>query len=181
MTDERGGTRAVFLDRDGTLIDDVGYLADPNGVRLVPGAAAALAELRALGYGLAVVSNQSGIGRRLISRSAALAVHQRFVDELERVGIRLDDIRYCSHTPSEGCACRKPLPGLILDAARELGADLAASFVVGDKPVDVEAGSRAGCATVLLASETPDGCEPDYLARDWGDVVDWILSSDGRA
>jgi histidinol-phosphate phosphatase family protein len=170
----------VFLDRDGTLIDHVGYLGDPEQVRLVPGTADALAALQRRGFRLAVVSNQSGVGRGLISGAEAAAVHARFVDELEHAGIRLDDVRYCPHAPDDGCACRKPLPGLIFDAAQMLGVDLAASFVVGDKAVDIEAGTRAGCATVLLASGTPDACEPDCVARDWDEVLDWIVTS-GRA
>jgi len=147
----RNGLRpAVFLDRDGTLIEDVGYPRDPEAVRLLDGAPEALAALRRAGFALVVVSNQSGIGRGLVSREEADAVHARFVRELRARGVELDDVRYCPHAPEEACACRKPAAGLLLDSARELGLDLERSFMVGDKPADVEAGRTAGCRTVLF-------------------------------
>jgi D-glycero-D-manno-heptose 1,7-bisphosphate phosphatase len=172
-----GARRAVFLDRDGTLIEDVGYPDDPDGVRLVPGAADALAALRRGGFALVVVSNQSGIGRGLVTPEQAESVHERFVAELAAHGVELDDARYCPHAPDESCPCRKPSPGLLRDAASELGVDLAGSFMVGDKPSDVEAGRRAGCRTVLLAP-APGG-EADFVAADWSEAVAYVL--DGRS
>jgi len=163
--------RAVFVDRDGTVIEDPGYLSDPAGVRLVPGAADALRELGERGFRLVVVSNQSGIARRLISEEQATAVHERFVAELARRGVRLDDVRYCPHGPDAGCACRKPLPGLLVDAADELGVDLERSFMVGDKPSDVEAGRRAGCTTILLAPDRDRAAASDHVAGDWTEVL----------
>src|SRR4051794_18720284 len=136
---------AMFLDRDGTLIDDAGYIADPSRVRLLPGAAASLRALRAEGFRLVLVSNQSGIGRGLISHEQAEAVHRRFVEEFERRGVRLDAVRYCPHSPDDGCPCRKPAPGLLLDAARDLEIELGRSFMVGNTAADVEAGRSAGC------------------------------------
>jgi D-glycero-D-manno-heptose 1,7-bisphosphate phosphatase len=177
---------AVFFDRDGTLIDDVGYPRDPAGVRLVDGAAEALAALRQAGFRLVVVSNQSGIGRGLVTEDEARSVHERFVSEFERHGVRLDDVRYCPHAPEAGCDCRKPAPGLLLAAADDLGLDLDASFMVGDKSSDVEAGHRAGCRTILLA---PDGraadrgpsTGADHVAHGWADVVGFVLGSRVRA
>jgi D-glycero-D-manno-heptose 1,7-bisphosphate phosphatase len=163
--------RAVFVDRDGTVIEDPGYLSDPESVRLVPGAADALRELGDRGFRLVVVSNQSGIARRLISEEQAAAVHERFVAELARRGVRLDGVRYCPHAPDAGCACRKPLPGLLVEAAEELGVDLARSFMVGDKQSDVEAGRRAGCRTILLAPDGDGVAVSDHVARDWSDVA----------
>ena len=159
------GDRAVFLDRDGTLIDDVGYISDPEDVRLVPGAADALRALRDAGFRLVVVSNQSGLGRGLITQERADAVHQRLVQELERAGAQIDAAYYCPHTPEEGCDCRKPLPGLLLDAARELGLDLERSFMVGNSDVDVAAGEAAGARAILLADST-----------DWPEAVRRIQS-----
>ena len=144
------GRAAVFLDRDGTLIDDVGYLSDPEDVRLVPGAADALRALRGDGLALVVVSNQSGIGRGLTTQEEADAVHRRFLEELERTDAGIDAAYYCPHTPEDGCLCRKPLPGLILDAARELELDLERSTMVGNSDVDVAAGEAAGTRTILL-------------------------------
>jgi D-glycero-D-manno-heptose 1,7-bisphosphate phosphatase len=143
---------AVLLDRDGTLIEDAGYPRDPGLVRLVPGAAEAMREFGRLGLVLVVVSNQSGVGRGLISPAEAAAVARRFEDCLLDRGVRLDASYYCFHAPWEGCPCRKPAPGLLLLAAAEHGIDLGRSFLVGDKAGDAEAGRRAGCSTLRFAS-----------------------------
>lgn len=145
--------RAVFLDRDGTLIEDLDYAREPERVRLLAGVAQALSQLRASGFQLVVVSNQSGIGRGIISEREARAVHERFVALLTDEGIELDAVKYCPHAPEEGCACRKPAPGMLTDAASELGLDLRESFMVGDKDSDVEAGRRAGCRSILFAGD----------------------------
>jgi D-glycero-D-manno-heptose 1,7-bisphosphate phosphatase len=181
-----GGEAAIFFDRDGTLIEDVGYPRDPARVRLLDGAAEALAQLGRAGFRLVVVSNQSGIGRGLITAEEARTVHERFVAELEHRGVHLDGARYCPHAPDAGCECRKPAPGLLLAAADELGLDLEASFMIGDKAADVEAGRRAGCRTILLAPDgsasdggSPDGA--DHLARSWTDALGFVLGSGTRA
>jgi D-glycero-D-manno-heptose 1,7-bisphosphate phosphatase len=162
----RNGLRpAVFLDRDGTLIEDVGYPRDPEAVRLLEGAPEALAALRRAGFALVVVSNQSGIGRGLVSREEADAVHARFVRELRAHGVELDDVRYCPHAPEDACACRKPAAGLLLDSARELGLDLDRSFMVGDKPADVEAGRTAGCRTLRFGGS-------------WDEAVAYLLGAE---
>jgi D-glycero-D-manno-heptose 1,7-bisphosphate phosphatase len=163
----------AFLDRDGTLIEDVGYIADPEEVVFLDGAIEALRTLRELGLALVVVSNQSGIARGLISEQEAGAVHRRFLALLEKEGIGLDAVRYCRHGPDANCSCRKPLPGLLLDAARDLGLDLGHSVMVGDKPDDVEAGRRAGCRTVQLGGD--DGA--DFSAPDWPAAVEFIRRS----
>jgi D-glycero-D-manno-heptose 1,7-bisphosphate phosphatase len=169
--------RAIFADRDGTVIEDVGYISDPDLVRLLPGAAAGLAAVRDLGFRLVVVSNQSGVARKLITDEQARAVHVRFVSELERNGVRLDAVRYCPHGPDDDCPCRKPLPGLLVDAAEDLGLDLTRSFMVGDKPSDIEAGRRAGCTTVLLAAENGRESAADHVVRDWAAVVRLVRSA----
>lgn len=153
--------RAVFLDRDGTILEDVGYLSEPAGVRFLPGAIAALRTLSQRGFLLVLVSNQSGIGRGLITAAEADAVHRRLVAELDREGVFLDDARYCPHAPSEGCACRKPQPGLILASAKDLAIDLGGSFLVGNSAADVGAGEAAGVRTILLGTD----------ASDWAEVV----------
>jgi len=176
------GEPAVFFDRDGTLIDDVGYPRDPAHVRLVDGAVEALMRLRRAGFRLVVVSNQSGVGRSLVTEDEARRVHERFTAEFGRRGVYLDDVRYCPHAPDAGCDCRKPAPGLVLAAAADLGIDLAASFMIGDKASDVEAGRRAGCSTVLLAphGRATDGGPvdgADHVARDWPEVLGFVLGS----
>jgi histidinol-phosphate phosphatase family protein len=168
---------AVFLDRDGTLIHDVGYPNDPESVRLLDGAAKALATLRQRGFRLVVVSNQSGIARGLVTPMQAAAVHERFVEELSRYGAAVDDARYCPHGPDDGCSCRKPEAGLLLSAADELGLDPESSFSIGDKESDVEAGRRLGCRTILLARGQDVETQADCVAADWPEAIAFILST----
>jgi D-glycero-D-manno-heptose 1,7-bisphosphate phosphatase len=163
-------TRAVFCDRDGTLIRDADYPSAPEQVELLPDAAAALAALKGRGFRLVVISNQSGVGRGLISRQAFEAVHGRFVELLGAEGVTLDGAYYCLHAPAEGCGCRKPKPGLVMRAARELGIDAALSYMVGDKPSDIAAGRSAGLKTVFFgagAVTTDDGVVPDAAIASW--------------
>lgn len=163
-----GGRPALFLDRDGTIIVDVGYPRDPARVELLPGAAAALAAL-APHAALVIVSNQSGLARGRITPAEAAAVHARVVALLAAAGVTLAGAHYCPHGPDDGCRCRKPAPGLLVDAAAALGLDLAASIVIGDKPSDVGAGHAAGCRAGLLfaAADAP------AAARAAADVVGW--------
>lgn len=141
--------RAVFLDRDGTIIEDKGYLSDPGGVVILPGAAAGLKRLQDADFLLVVISNQSAVGRGMCGPADVEAVNRRMTDLLSAEGIAIADIRYCPHTPDADCGCRKPRPGLILEAASAIGADLAASAMVGDKDSDVRAGEAAGCGLNL--------------------------------
>jgi D-glycero-D-manno-heptose 1,7-bisphosphate phosphatase len=138
--------RAAFLDRDGTLIEDRGYLADPVGVRLLPGAAESVATLADAGYEVVVVTNQSGVARGLFDETTLAAVNRRVADLLAAANprARIAAFYCCPHLT--GCDCRKPSPGLFLRAARERGLDLARSLAVGDSPRDVAAARAAGCA-----------------------------------
>jgi D-glycero-D-manno-heptose 1,7-bisphosphate phosphatase len=174
--------RAVCLDRDGTVVYDADYPRDPNQVRLMPGAAAALFALRRHGFLLVFISNQSGIGRGLVRLEEAEQVHRQVLADLAEQGVQLDGAYYCPHAPEEGCACRKPSPWMLTRAAHELGFDLAKSFMVGDKSSDIEAGRRAGCRTILLRSVTGDeGCSPvpDVVAANWPETLAWILNKAG--
>ena len=136
----------LFLDRDGTLMHDVGYPKDPADVRLIDGAADAVRELVTLGFVPAVVSNQSGLARGLITRDEAQAVHARFVELFEAAsGVRLP-CWYCPHGADDGCDCRKPKPGLLRIAASELGMVGKPGIMIGDKLSDVEAAQAAGYA-----------------------------------
>ncbi len=141
-------TRALFLDRDGTLIVDVGYPRDPALVEPLPGAIAALRALQS-SWTLVIISNQSGLARGLVTEAEAKAVHARVVEVFAESGVTFAGAYYCPHAPDVGCRCRKPAPGLLLDAAAELGIDLAASVMIGDKPSDLEAGRAAGVAQVI--------------------------------
>lgn len=148
-----GGARGVvFFDRDGTLIEDEHYLADPARVRLVPGAAAAVRAVRAVGLAAVVVTNQSGIGRRLFGHAEYEAVRARLDELLAAEGARLDATYYCPHAPEAACNCRKPAPGLFQRAADELGLDLARSGGVGDRERDVTPVVALGGVGVLVPS-----------------------------
>jgi D-glycero-D-manno-heptose 1,7-bisphosphate phosphatase len=173
---------AVFLDRDGTLIEDVGYLRDATQVRLLPGAANALCRLHAGGFLLVVVSNQSGLSRGLITPTQARAVADRVEECLQHEGVELDASYCCPHKPEDGCSCRKPGAGLLRGAVSEWGIDLGCSFFVGDKPSDIEAGRRAGCRTVLLdiGAETAPETNANFVANDWCAAADWVLSKVGE-
>ena len=160
--------RAIFLDRDGTITVDTGYPSNPDEVELLPGAANALRTLRDRGWALVLVSNQSGVGRGLITTQQARAVHERLMVELSTWGVELDGAYYCPHVPDDACECRKPRPGLLLQAAAELRLDLSDSVMVGDRRSDVEAGREAGCTTVLLGSSDGD---PDLRAADWEELL----------
>jgi D-glycero-D-manno-heptose 1,7-bisphosphate phosphatase len=143
--------RAVFVDRDGTVIHDLHYPNDAEKVRLLPGVGEALTALKRAGFLLVLVSTQSGVGRGLIDEEAVRLVHDRMLDLLEPYGVVFDDSRYCLHSPWDDCSCRKPSPLMLERAARRLNIETRASFMVGDKPEDVEAGARAGCRTILIS------------------------------
>lgn len=157
---------AVFLDKDGTLVRDVPFNDDPDKVELMPGVGAGLRECASAGYRLFIVTNQSGIARGLMTERGLRATMARLVALLAAEGVHLDGSYICKHYPESvvprlraGCGCRKPMPGLVLRAAREHAIDLGRSWLVGDILDDIEAGNRAGCRTVLV----PNG-ETEWLA-----------------
>ena len=168
---------AVFLDRDGTIIEDRHYLADPAGVCVLPGVIAALRAFRARGLLLVVVSNQSGVARGLITSDQHASVDARVRSLLESQGVPLDAAYYCTHRPDADCACRKPRPGMIVQAAHDLGIDCARSLMVGDKPSDVVAGRAAGCTTAQLGSAGDPSSVPDHLAADWTSLIGSLETS----
>ncbi|HEU4732619.1 MAG TPA: HAD family hydrolase [Kofleriaceae bacterium] len=164
--------RALFIDRDGTLIVDVGYPREPARVEPLPGALDALRGLAA-SFALVIVSNQSGIARGLITPAEARAVHERTIELFAHAGVGFAGAYYCPHAPDAGCPCRKPQPGLLLDAARELELDLARSSLVGDRASDVAAGRAAGCCHVIrLGPAAGDAHEP--RCEDWAEVVRFL-------
>ena len=171
--------KVVFLDRDGTVMVDRGYLSDPAGVAFEPGAIEALRRLHNAGFGLIFVSNQSGIGRGLMTAEQSGAVHRRVLECLAAEGVPITGSYICPHAPWDGCPCRKPSPVLLRQAAADHGIDFAQSFMVGDKKTDVDLGHVTGCQTVLYATQaTKDnaGATPDYQANSWQDIADWILN-----
>jgi D,D-heptose 1,7-bisphosphate phosphatase len=149
--------KAIFLDKDGTLVDDLPYNVEPGRITLCSGAGAALRLLARLDYRLFVVTNQAGIAFGRFDESAMETVQDRMQELLQREQVMLDGFYYCPHHPEGSvaayacdCHCRKPMPGLLLQAAREHGIDLRSSWMIGDILHDVEAGNRAGCRTVLI-------------------------------
>lgn len=185
---------AVFLDRDGTINEEVGYIRDLADMRLIPGAAAAIRRLNEAEIPVVLVTNQSGPARGYYDEGWVKTLHDRLVELLLDEGAYLDDLRYCPHLPpDEGgvvpefarvCECRKPGPAMVRQAAELHGIDLRRSYVVGDKATDVETGHKAGARTVLL--ETGYGADvlagryqwqvrPDHVARDLATAVDWIF------
>lgn len=169
--------RAALLDRDGTVIADCGYLADPGGVEILPGAAEGLARMRSFGLGLAILTNQSGIGRGYFDEAQLRAVHLRMEQLLQAQGVRLDGIYYCPCHPDRRCSCRKPGPGLVHAARAELGFDPSRSFVIGDKGSDIGMGRAVSARTFLVRSgETADAADaegeaPDYVVEDLVDAA----------
>lgn len=159
--------RAVLFDRDGTLVVDVPYNGDPAAVRPVPGAAEALARLRAAGVATAVVSNQSGVARGLLTPAQVDAVHARLADLVGPLG----PVLVCPHGPDEGCTCRKPAPGLVLAAAARLGVAPHECAVVGDIGSDVEAALRAGARPVLVPTPVTRAEEVHAAPEVAGDLL----------
>ncbi len=141
--------KVILLDRDGVVIRDRGYLGDPGGVELIPGAAAALRRAHEAGWYLCGLSNQSGLGRGLFTLGDLAAVMQRMEDLLAADGAVFDAFHYCPHAPGEGCECRKPQPGLVREAGLLEGLDHR-SWMVGDKLSDVETGLRLGIGAILV-------------------------------
>jgi len=142
--------RFVVLDRDGTIIEEREYLSQPEQVSLIPGAGAALRALRQMGFGLVVITNQSGIGRGFFDQAQLERIHQRLEQLLEGEGVRLDGFYVCPHVPDDDCDCRKPRLGLMEKAAKDLGFNPQNSIVIGDKACDIDMGRMAGALTFLV-------------------------------
>ncbi|MDD3088915.1 MAG: D-glycero-beta-D-manno-heptose 1,7-bisphosphate 7-phosphatase [Candidatus Omnitrophica bacterium] len=190
------GHAAVFLDRDGTINEEVGYLDRIDRLRLLPGAAEGFRLLNASGFKVVVVTNQSGVARGLFTEAFVVEVHRTLAELLGRQGARIDRFEYCPHHPTEGagryrraCPCRKPEPGMLLKAAAALAIDLDRSYVVGDTPRDLEAARRAGARGILVrtgygtehlkaasAAETTAA----HVADDLLAAVHWILTEADR-
>jgi D-glycero-D-manno-heptose 1,7-bisphosphate phosphatase len=188
--------RAVFLDRDGVLIEERGLLVRPDQIRVLENAPAALARLREAGFLLVVATNQAVVARGLATESDVDRIHAEMSRLLQRGGApALDAIYFCPHHPHADlpayrvvCDCRKPRPGMLLEAAREHDILLDSSFMIGDRLSDVVAGARAGCRTVLLNTPGPElppivtaepldeSVEPDHACAELGAAVEWILT-----
>lgn len=183
--------RAVFLDRDGTINQEVGYLSDVNELRLIAGAPTAIAKLNKEAFKVVVVTNQAGVARGYFSEDRVQRIHSVMRERLGHEQANVDAFYYCPHHPTEGigaykveCHCRKPKPGMLVAAARELQIDLKHSFVVGDMLSDLAAGYAVGCRQVLVLTGygyesqralAGSPCQPDFIALDILEACRWIL------
>lgn len=178
---------AVFLDRDGVInVDSADYIRSLNDFHFIPGSLDAIARLTRGGMSIIVITNQSGINRRIFALAELEAIHRSLHQAVGDQGGRITDIFYCPHRPDEGCECRKPKPGLILAAQDRYGIDLSRSVMVGDSVKDILAGQAAGCGRTVLvktgngvsAMKTfeSSGRSPDHVAADLNHAVQWILS-----
>jgi D-glycero-D-manno-heptose 1,7-bisphosphate phosphatase len=188
---------AVFIDRDGTLTEEVGYVNHPSRLRILPRSGAAVRRLNAAGIAVVVVTNQAGIARGYFSPELLAAVHDAMVAQLKDEGAHLDGVYVCPHHPTEGeppyrsiCDCRKPKPGLLLRAAADLGLDLGCSTLVGDKGSDLVAARAVGARSVLVLTGYGLGeweyrrsvlpVQPDHVADDLLGAADWVIEGLAR-
>lgn len=172
--------RAIFIDRDGTISEEVGYINHLSRFRLFPYSAAALNQLHKNGYLAIVITNQAGVARGYFSEAMVQEIHQQMKKELETSGARLDAIYYCAHHPSVGeppyqldCDCRKPKPGLLLRAAQDNNIDLANSWMVGDRYSDIELAANAGVKSALVLSGYGRG-EWEHQRESWSRQPDLV-------
>ena len=189
--------RAVFLDRDNTIIANDGYLGDPTGVKLLPGAAAAIASLRRLGFRIIVVSNQSGVARGMFDEAAVESVNQEMIRQLkEQAGAHVDASYYCPYHPDATVPeykldheWRKPKPGMLKAAREDFNLDLAQCWMIGDQPRDVAAGASAGCRTILLSdpekqmegNDNVPAITPNFIVRSLADAARIIVREGNSA
>ena len=176
---------AVFLDRDGTISEEVGYLNHVSRFRMFPFAAPAIRRLNEAGYPVVVVSNQSGVSRGYFPESFLQTITELMTAQLAAAGARVDAVYYCPHTAAEGCECRKPKTGMLDRAAREHALDLGRSYVVGDKYVDIDLAHNVRAQGILVRTGYGEGelqwnsaewpAPPDFIAEDLSQAADWIL------
>ncbi len=181
---------AVFLDRDGTIIEDSGYVDNPDKVKLIPRAAEAIRKLNKAGYLIVIASNQSGVARGLFDEATLSAVHHRMEELLHKEGATIDGAYYCPFLAGGEAVVekyrresdlRKPRPGLLLQAGQEMHIDMRASWMIGDAPRDVEAGKAAGCRTVLIdprEQHTDDKSQPTHRADNLLQAADFVLEAE---
>ncbi|MBI4678714.1 MAG: HAD family hydrolase [Elusimicrobia bacterium] len=184
MSFRRPCRRAVFLDRDGVLVEDTDYVHRVRALRVLPGAAEAVRRLNKAGLKVVVVSNQSGVGRGFFSLRTLQRINRALKERLDRGGARLDALYYCPHPPAgkggKGCACRKPRTALIERAAKRFGIELGGCYMVGDSTTDLVTARNAGCVGILVRTGKGgrDGrfkAKPHVVCRDLLEAVEWIL------
>jgi D-glycero-D-manno-heptose 1,7-bisphosphate phosphatase len=185
MPDRMALRPAVFLDRDGTIAEEVGYLNHASRFRMFPFAGVAIRRLNEAGLQAIVITNQSGVGRGYFPESLVHEVHEQMTQQLSVSGARVDAIYYCPHTSAEGCDCRKPHTGMLERSAKEHALDLKRSFVVGDRHGDVVLAHNVGARSILVRTGYGEGelawhakqwsRQPHFVAATLAEAVDWIL------
>ena len=172
--------RAVFLDRDGTISEDVNYCSSVEDFHILPTVPEAIRLLNDVGFKVVLITNQSGISRGYFTEAILAEIHAEMESELAKYGAFIDAIYYCPHHPDDGCGCRKPKPGLLTKAAEELGIDLKFSYMIGDMQKDIDVGKAVGCKTVLITTG-PDGGDgvtnADYTAGSLSQAAQWIIEN----
>lgn len=175
--------RAVFIDRDGTIVEETHYLHRPEDVIIVKGAAAALKKLRRAGYLIFIITNQAGIGRGYYTEADMQRVHRHLLGVLGNDGATVDGVYFCPHHPDDRCNCRKPSPKFLFDAAAQFNIRLADSFMIGDRIGDLDAGHRAGARSILVRTgygvdeikKAGDKLPANHVAKDLPAAINWIL------
>jgi len=178
MTSTRAKSRAIFVDRDGTIIHDADYCSDPSQVQVLEGATAALRRLKDAGYKIIVITNQSGIGRGFFTEKQYRAVEAEVSRQLGN-GL-IDTTYFCPDAPDRPSKCRKPQPGMVLDAARDHDVDLSQSFLIGDKEIDAECAHNAGVRAIRVRTgfdKMTDGSCADWVAEDLSAAAEIILKA----
>ena len=172
---------AIFLDRDGTIIEDKNYLSDPDQITLIPNTITALQLLKNNGFKLILTTNQSGISRGYFSRNKLKEIHDKLVTILGLNRIKLDGIYFCPHHPDKKCFCRKPSPGMALGAKKKFHLNLKKSYAIGDRMIDVEFARNFGGKGILVLTghgkEEESKNKADYVAKDLLDAAQWITKS----
>lgn len=170
-------TRAVFLDRDGTIAEDVNYCSSVEDFHLLPTVAKAIRLCNENAFKVIVITNQSGLARGYFTKDTLAQIHHKMKEELREKGAVIDAIYYCPHHPDDNCACRKPKAGLLNRAAQEMGLDLNWSYMIGDMQKDIDVGRAVGCKTILVTTGPENGANvngADYVAESLLDAAEWI-------
>lgn len=168
--------KAVFLDRDGTINKQVdGYPTEISQIEWLPRSLDALRMLSSSTYKIIIITNQSAVGRGMLTKERLNEIHDWMMEQFSSEGIKIDGIYFCPHLPEDNCECRKPKPGMIVQAANNMGIDLSQSFMVGDNERDIGAGKAAGCKTIFVGGENP---EADYSVGDLYGAVEIILGGE---
>ncbi|MFC1913742.1 D-glycero-beta-D-manno-heptose 1,7-bisphosphate 7-phosphatase [Chloroflexota bacterium] len=175
--------KAVFLDRDGTIVIEVNYCRHPEDIKLYPKAPQAIKMLNESGFKVILVTNQSGIARGYFNEDTLSQIHAKMLSDLSAHGAGIDAIYYCPHHPDDGCNCRKPQPGNLLQAAEDWDIDCRASFVIGDRLMDIELARNTDCRSVLVTNTRGlrelknSDAQPDFIAHDIGEAAEWVVSN----